>query len=290
MQENKQNYADVSNKQRYIGLLCVFAAAVLFSIGGLFIKSVPWSSMAINGGRSTISVIVIGTYLLLTKHKLRFNLPIFLGALSAASTSLLFTFANKLTTAANAIVLQFTAPVFIIILMWAIFKEKPKKLDVITCIAVLAGIVCFFVDSLSAGGMLGNILATISGVSYAGVFMMNSSKRGDPVSSAFFGHLTGALIGLPFVFAETEFTLSAVSCVVILGVFQLGTAYILLSEGIKYTPPVAASLIAGIEPILNPIWVAIFNGEMITALSLVGAVIVLGSIITYNCIKAKLQN
>jgi len=279
----------VSKKQQRIGLVCIFTAALLFSLGGLFIKRVPWSSLSINGGRNLISTMMIGCYLIATKHKLRFNLPIFFGALSMAATSTLFTFANKLTTAANAIVLQFTAPVFIILLMWAIFKEKPKKLDVITCITVFAGIICFFVDGLSAGNMLGNLLAVISGVSYAGVFMMNSSKTGDPISSVFFGQLTCAVIGVPFIFAESTFTFDAIISIVVLGVLQLGLSYILFTVGLKYTPPVAASLVAGIEPIMNPVLVAIFEGEMISLLSFVGAVIVIVSIVAYNCIKAKKQ-
>ena len=278
-----------SRRQERIGLVCIFMSAVLFSIGGLFIKNVPWSSFAVNGGRSLISTIMIGVYIIVTKHKLRFNFPIFVGAISSAATSTLYAFANKLTTAANAIVLQFTAPVFIILLMWMIFGEKPKKLDIITCILVFSGIACFFIDSLSAGGMLGNLLAVISGVSYAGVFMMNSSKKADPLSSVFFGHMTCALMGAPFILFEDTFTVSAVGSVIILGIFQLGTAYLLLSYGIKFVTPVAASLISGIEPILNPVWVAIFNGEMISPLSLVGAVIVIASIVSYNVIKAKTQ-
>jgi len=277
----------ISRRQEHVGLVCIFASAVLFSIGGLFIKNVPWSSFAINGGRNLISVTMIGIYLMVTKHKLRFNLPVFVGALSTAATSTLYAFANKLTTAANAIVLQFTAPVFIILLMWIIFGDKPKKLDIITCVTVFAGIACFFIDSLSAGGMLGNLLAVISGVSYAGVFMLNSSKRGDPLSSVFFGHLTCALMGAPFIFLETTFTVSSVSSVIILGIFQLGMAYLLLTYGIKFVSPVAASLISGVEPILNPVWVAIFNGELISPLSMLGAVIVIASIVAYNVIKAK---
>nr|MBQ4318227.1 EamA family transporter [Clostridia bacterium] len=281
--------ARFSKKQERFGLVCVFMSAVLFSIGGLFMKNIPWSSFAINGGRNLISVTMIGIYLIVTKHRLRFNLPIFVGAISTAATSTLYAFANKLTTAANAIVLQFTAPVFIILLMWMIFGEKPKKLDIITCVTVFAGIACFFIDSLSAGGMLGNLLAVISGVSYAGVFMLNSSKRGDPLSSVFFGHLTCALMGSPFIFLETDFSAAAVGSVVILGIFQLGMAYLLLTYGIKFVSPVAASLISGIEPILNPVWVAIFNGELISPLSMVGAVIVIVSIVAYNVIKAKLS-
>ncbi len=277
----------ISKSKERIGLLCVVLSSIFFSIGGLFIKRVPWAPLAISGGRAGISVIVLGLFVLITKKKLKFTLPIAVGAISIAATTTLFVFANKLTTAANAIVLQFTAPVFIILFMWLLFREKPNKLDVITCIAVFSGITCFFIDSLSAGGMLGNIFAILSGVSYAGVFMMNASKNGDPFSSVFFGHLLTAIIGMPWIFAETNFTPDALISISVLGVFDMALAYLLLSIGVQYVRPVTASLVSGLEPILSPIIVAVFDGEMISAVAFVGAVIVLVSIIVYNCINAK---
>ncbi len=269
------------------GTLLVFLAAVLFSMGGLLVKIIPWTAMPLNGSRCLVSVCVLAVYMKLTRHKLVINRAVLLGAVCSFGTNILYTIANKMTTAANTIVLQFTAPVFIILFMWLFFNEKPRKLDVITCFFVFSGIVCFFVDSMSAGNMIGNILALLSGITYAGVFMMNTFKGSDPLSSVIIGHSMGAIIGFPFVVRQTEFTLPIIAGILILGVFQMALAYIFLTTGLLSTPPVTASLVSGIEPILNPVLVAVFYHEYIGAVSIAGAVIVIGSILVYDIIKGK---
>lgn len=265
----------------------MFLAAVLYSIGGLCIKLIPWSGMAINGARTAIALAVIGAYLILTRHKPRMNLWVLVGALAVCGTNILFSIANKLTTAANTIVLQFTAPIFVILFSVLLFGKKPQKLDVIACGLVLGGVLLFFVDSLSAGGMLGNILALLSGVSYAGVFLMNDMPDSDAISSVFWGDVISAAVGLPFLGYESDFSPSTLTALLVLGVFQVGLAYILLTEGLKTTPPVTASLVSGIEPVLNPILVAVFYHEMIGPVALVGAMVVVGSVVLYNAVLAR---
>ncbi len=280
----------LSARQR--GTLCVFLAAVLYSIGGLCIKLIPWGGMAVNGGRTAIALVVIGAYLKLTHHKPRMNLWVLVGALAVCGTNILFSIANKLTTAANTIVLQFTAPIFVILFSVLFFGKKPQKLDVLACglvrgAAVLGGVLLFFVDGLSAGGMLGNILALLSGVSYAGVFLLNDMPDSDPISSVFWGDVISAAAGLPFVGYETDFSPNTLTALLVLGVFQVALAYILMVEGLKTTPPVTASLVSGIEPVLNPILVAVFYHEMIGPVALVGAMIVVGGVVLYNVILAR---
>lgn len=279
---------DKRTKQR--GVLCVFFSAVLYSLGGLCMKFIPWNGMSINGGRNMIALLVIGAYLLLTKHPLRLNRYIALGAVCVSGTNILFCIANKMTTAANAIVLQFTAPIFVLLLSMFIWKKKPKKLDIITCAIVLAGVVCFFVDSLEMGGMLGNILALVSGLTYAGVFLLNEMPDSDPICSVFWGDVVSVLTGLPFLLQETAFTPTAITSLLILGAFQVGLAYILICIGLKTTPPVTASLISGIEPVLNPILVAVFYHETIGTMALLGAVIVIGSVVVYNALEARQES
>ena len=268
----------------------MFLAAVLYSIGGLCIKLIPWSGMAINGARTTIALVVIGAYLKAVHHKPKMNLWVLVGALAVCGTNILFSIANKLTTAANTIVLQFTAPIFVIVFSMLFFGKKPKKLDLMACGLVLGGVLLFFIDSLSAGGMLGNVLALISGVSYAGVFLMNDMPDSDAISSVFWGDVISAVVGLPFLGYEREFSGNTVIALLVLGVFQVGTAYILLTEGLKTTPPVTASLVSGIEPVLNPILVAVFYHEMIGPVALVGAMVVVGSVVLYNMILARQTN
>lgn len=275
----------LSARQR--GTLCVFLAAVLYSIGGLCIKLIPWGGMAINGGRTAIALVVIGAYLAATRHKPRMNLWVLVGALAVCGTNTLFSIANKLTTAGNAIVLQFTAPIFVILFSVFFFEKKPQKLDVMACGLVLGGVLLFFIDSLSTGGMLGNILALLSGVSYAGVFMMNDMPDSDAISSVFWGDVISAAVGLPFLGYETDFSPGTLTALLVLGIFQVGLAYILLTEGLKTTPPVTASLVSGIEPVLNPILVAVFYHEMIGPVALVGAMVVVGSVVLYNMILSR---
>ena len=269
------------------GTLCVFAAALLYSIGGLCIKVIPWSGMAINGGRTAIALIVISAYLVWRRHPLKFNRWVLVGALSVFGCNALFSIANKMTTAANAIVLQFTAPIFVLVFSILLFGTKPTRLDIVTCAFVFGGILFFFLDSLEKGNNAGNVVALLSGVAYAGVFFMNDLPEGDAISSVFWGDVISAVTGLPFLMRETEFTSTAVGSLLILGVFQVALAYILLTEGLKTTPAVTASLVSGIEPVLNPILVAVFYHEYIGPMSFVGAVIVVGSVIAYNVMLAR---
>lgn len=268
------------------GIFYVLMAAVLFSIGGLCIKLIPWSPLAINGARNFISVILIGIYLKVTKHKLVISPAVIFGAVCMTGVTTLYCIANKLTTAANTIVLQFTAPVFVIFLMWLFFKERPKKSDLVASGVVFAGILCFFVDGLSTGHMLGNILAVLSGVAYAGVFMMNSFEKSDSLSSIFFGQALSAVTCVWFVFGETDFGAIALGGIFALGIFQLALAYIFMAKGLDEVPAVTASLTTAIEPILNPLLVAVFYHETVTPLSLVGAIIVVSGVVGYNVWKA----
>ncbi len=268
------------NRRR--GVLFVFLASVCFSTGGLFIKLIPWSALAINGARNLIGAAVVGSYLLITRHRIVFSRQVFVGALAMIGVTTLYAISNKLTTAANTIVLQFTAPVFVILLMAVIYHQKPTKLDLVTCFLVLLGVVLFFVDGIQAGNLLGNITAVLSGVCYAGVFMMNTGEKADALSSCFLGQLTAGVILTPLCFQETDFSLPTMTAVIALGAIQVGGAYVLFSIGIEHTPPVTASLITGLEPIMNPLLVAAFYGEPVSMLSIVGSVIVVCSILAYN--------
>ena len=275
----------MTDKRRSV--LFVFLASVCFSTGGLFIKLIPWSALAINGARNLIGAAVIGTYLLITRHRIVFSRRVLTGALAMIGVTTFFTISNKLTTAANTIVLQFTAPVFVILMMAVFYHQKPRRLDVITCVLVMLGVVLFFVDGIRAGNLIGNITAVLSGVCYAGVFMMNTGENADAISSCFLGQLAAGLAMTPLCFGETDFTAQTLAAVIARGVIQVGGAYVLFSLGIKNTPPVTASLITGLEPIMNPLLVAVFYGETVSTLSIIGSVIVVCTIMVYNFLLAR---
>lgn len=283
----RQDKITVTSAERRRGTVCVFIAAVLYSIGGLCIKVIPWNGMSINSARNIVALMVVGGYIAVSRHGLRFNRWIALGAVSVCGTNVLFSLANKLTTAANTIVLQFTAPIFVIVLHILFWKKRPQKLDIAACVLVLSGVICFFVESLEMGGMLGNALALISGVTYAGVFLLNDLPDADPICSVFWGDALSVLMGFPFLIRETEFTAAAITSVVILGAFQVGLAYVLMCIGLRTTPAVTASLVSGIEPVLNPVLVAVFYHEKVGPLSLAGAAIVVLSVVGYNVVRGR---
>ena len=268
--------------QKIRGTLTMLSASVCFSLGGLLIKMVPWNPLAINGVRNLIASCVIGLYICFTHHRIKVNFTVLSGAVCMAGVTTMFTIANKLTTAGNAIVLQYSAPIWIILLMFVFFGKKPSRLEAVTIILVLAGILCFFFDSLSTGKIVGDLIAFLSGLFYAGMFMLNQFEKGDPLSSIVIGQFLCGLVLSPMVLRETVFSPSALAAVFILGTVQVGLAYILFSIGTRLTDPVTASIINAMEPILNPILVAVFYGEMLGGLSLIGAAIVVGSILFYN--------
>ena len=277
-----EHLSDASQRLKRKGTAAMLAASFCFSLGGLFIKLIPWNPLAINGARNLIACCVIGLYIRMTGHKLKLNKTVLVGALCMAGVTTLYAIANKLTTAGNTIILQYTAPIWIIVFMLVFFGKKPGKREICAILIVLAGIVCFFLESLSTGKVLGDILALLSGIFYAGVFMLNEFEKGDALSSMFFGQLVCGVFLSPLVLRESEFGAAVLIPVFLLGAVQVGLAYVFFSAGTKYTDPVTASIINAIEPVLNPILVAVFYGERLGRLSLVGAAIVVCAILWYN--------
>ena len=197
--------------QKIRGTLTMLSASVCFSLGGLLIKMVPWNPLAINGVRNLIASCVIGLYICFTHHRIKVNFTVLTGAVCMAGVTTMFTIANKLTTAGNAIVLQYSAPIWIILLMFVFFGKKPSRLEAVTIILVLAGILCFFFDSLSTGKIVGDLIAFLSGLFYAGMFMLNQFEKGDPLSSMVIGQFLCGLVLSPMVLRETVFSTSALA-------------------------------------------------------------------------------
>lgn len=268
-----------------LNLMC----AIFFSLGGTLVKLVPWSAMSISGGRGFTAAILLIIYMKLRRHKFVLNRATVIGGCAVGFSSILYILANKHTTAANAVLIQYTAPVFIIFYIWLLFGERPRKLDVIATAVISAGEICFFVDSLSVGGMTGNLMALLGGAIYAVVFMMKRFDGSDTLSSVLIGCVICAVAGFPWIFAETEFTPTAIGGILMIGIVQYGLGYICMAEGLMGTPPLTASLISMVEPIINPIIAAVVIGEYITPVALIGAVIVVVSVIFYNIAGEKLK-
>ena len=269
------------------GLLLVLLGAIAFSLGGVFIKFIPWNPIAINGGRCIFSSMVIAAYLYFSGHKVKINKTVLLGALCVGSMMLCYVASIKLTSAANAIVLEYTAPIFVIILEALLFHREIRKIDIIICQLVFLGIGIVMIDGLGKGHVAGDLIALASGVFYALTIMLNEFENGDSLSSVLLGHILMAIIGLPFIFRETDFSASTLLLVAALGIFQAGAGYTLLSVGLKYADPISGSLIASIEPVLNPILVSLFYHEHMGINTIIGGLIVIVSIVVYNVITLK---
>lgn len=276
---------DMKQNRTGYGTLLVLCASILFATGGAVLKLIPWSALAINGARNLIAAIVLAAYMAYTKHQIHFNKTVLTGAVSFIGVTSLFVIANKMTTAANAIILQYTCPVWIIIIMSLLFHEKPNRRDVLTVMTVFAGILCFFYDSLQTGHIAGDLIAVLSGIFYAGVFMLNTFEDGDAFSSILIGEAVSGILFTPLLIRETVFTPVIWTAVIFLGVFQVAAAYICLAIGTRYTSAIAASIIGSIEPILSPVLVAVIWHEILPPVSLIGAAIVIIAVAVYNILK-----
>ena len=279
---------DIRRKNR--AMLLMVVTAVMWSIGGIFIKLISWNPFMIAGVRSGISGSIMALYMLATRTKFKLNRYSLLAGIGLACSATLFTIANKLTTAANAIVLQYTAPIFILILSAIFFKQKMQKQDVLVVAITMVGMVLFFLDQLSPGNMLGHVFGIFAGVFLAQMFVM-VGRGGDDDSTRMSGiliaHILTLLIGLPIgIPLTTEVAGIEILYVIILGVFQLGIPYVLYGIASRDCSPLACSLIGMLEPLLNPVWVAIFIGETPGPFALVGAVIIIGTV-TWWCVRNR---
>lgn len=247
----------VDDRRRSI--LYMIMVAVLWSIGGILIKLIQWNPMAIVSSKSILAALTMLIYI--RKPRVSISKPQLLGALLYAANVILIVVANKLTTAANVVLLRFTSPVFVAILGFWILKEKIHLYDLITMLCVFGGMALFFIDNIDTGNILGNILAVMAGLFFAGVTIsFRFQKNGSPIDTAFLGNLIAFVVTLPFVFQSIPDLMSIV-WIFVFGVVQLGISYILYTLAIIHLSALEAVLITVIEPILNPIWVFLLLGE-----------------------------
>jgi len=265
---------------KHRGTLFLLSAALLWSLGGVLIKSVTWNPLAIAGMRSGIAALVFLCYL--RKPRFTFSPTQIGGAVAYAGTVVLFVVANKLTTAANAIVLQYSAPIYVILLSKPLLHEPPKGRDFLAVGAVFAGMTLFFLGRLEWGSLLGNLVAIGSGVTFALLaIFLRLERNGSPFEAVLLGNVLAAAIGLPFMrggFPEAQ----GILFLLILGVFQIGVAYLFYVEAVKTVTAFEACFIPIIEPILNPVWVFLFLGEAPGRWALLGGGIILLSVVWWS--------
>ena len=264
-------------------ILLLFAGA-MWSLGGLLIKSIPWPPLAISGMRGGIAAIVI--YIYSRNDKITITKDKIIAACFYTLVVTLFVMANKLTTAGNAILLQYTAPVYVALFGYMFLGERSTFVDWATIMILLLGLALFFFDDLSFDGYLGNVLAILSGMSFAGLTLLLRKQKDDsPSDSILLGNMLTLVIGLPVIVGGTEFDLNSIILILLLGVLQLGIPYILYTTAIKHVTALDAIIFPIIEPILNPILVFIVLGETLGAWSVFGGALVLSGVIFRAILK-----
>jgi drug/metabolite transporter (DMT)-like permease len=259
------------------GILAVIVSALLWSTGGIFIKLISLNAFQLSSIRSMFAALVF--VVIFKKKLLEVNLFTFFNAAFYAGILILFVMATKMTTAANAIFLQYTAPIYVLVLEPLINKTKYELINMVTIVFCFIGMVLFFMGELSPGYFEGNIIALLSGIAFAAFLIgMRKNRPEYQFSSIFYGNVLIALICLPSLFSVQHFILPDFGMIAFLGIFQIGIAYAFFSYGLKRVYAIEASLISMIEPVLNPVWVFIGYGEVPAFLAIVGGIIIVSAI------------
>ena len=270
------------------GLVYIIIAALLWSSSGLFIKVLTLTAFQISFFRFLVAACTILIILRYRERKPEFYLrwTDAVCTLCYALTVILFVIATKLTTAANAIFLQFTAPIYLVFLEPWVFKRALRSMDLFAVLACMGGMALFFGGHLELGGLIGNLLAILSGMCLATFSIILKWKRvanpfEDPISAIILGNVTVGLLCLPFVF-PVSVTLGQSISLIYLGVFQLGISFMLFTAGQRYVSATAAAITSMLEAVFNPVWVFLGMGEQPSPFAMVGAMVVMGVILYYN--------
>ena len=265
-------------------ILLLSISVLFFSTSGVLVKLSSWNALALTGGRSLIAGLVILAYL--RKPRFAWSSAQIGGAVAYVGTQVFFVAATQMTSAANAILLQYTAPIWVAIFGIWFLGEKPKRIDWIAMAAIGVGMALFFNEGLSRSGYLGNMYAILSGVSLAWLVLFLRKQAGEStLETILLGNALAAMIGIPFMLRSSPDTLDW-GILFFLGVFQLGLPFILYTRAIRYLSAVETILVQSLEPILNPIWVYMTIGEIPSPQALLGGLIVLVSITTRAVITA----
>jgi len=267
-------------------ILFLVLTAILWSSSGLLVKIISWQPLSILSGRSILSTVVFWIFLK-CPTRFRWTRLQVVGAFGYVGAQLFFIMATKLTTAANAIFLQYTLPIYIVLFGYWFLNERPQRADWISLAVIFTGLFLFFGDDLNFNGFSGNILAIVSGMAMAVLILcMRKQKDGTPANTIFLGNIIGVVIGLPFLLQES-FSPSSLGIIAYLGIFQIGLSFVLYSIAIKQVQALESSLILALEPILNPLWVFLVIGETPGKLALIGGMFVIGAVTARAVVSAR---
>lgn len=277
----------MKNSDRTQGRLLMVITALLWGLAGVCVKSITWNAMSLMAARSLISLVMI--FGAKRTYKVHWSKKNVLAAVFMAATGILYIQAIKLTTAGTAIVLQYIAPI-LVFLFSVLFKgRKARWTEILITLAVFGGCVLSFADSLDPTRLVGNFLGVLSGFTFAGQIIVMNEQGSDSNDCLLIGNLISFIVCTPFVFFDSglSFDSKNIFWVLVLGVFQYGLANILFGKGIQKIDQVEASLILTIEPVFNPIPVAIICGEKMGALAIIGSVIVIVFVTLYGLLPSQ---
>ncbi|MDR0759817.1 MAG: DMT family transporter [Treponema sp.] len=297
-----RHFPNIDKSSRHLGQGAIFLCAILWSTSGLCIKLLDWPPILIAGARSSLAALVLAAVKFLKPRKVTAKAPplsIFAGGCAYAATMLLFVIANKLTAPANAILLQYGAPIWAAMFGWLLIHEKPQWEHWGALVLVMGGMALFFKDSLAlADGLRGGVLprsllgdgiAVLSGICFGlnSVFL-RMMKDGDPADAMLLAHIFTAAFSVPFFFFYPPSVNSdALLAVAFMGVFQIGLASLLFAYGIKRVPAIQAMLTAMIEPVLNPVWVLLVTGETPAASAIAGGSVIVAAVAASSIIGKR---
>ncbi len=268
------------------GILGILAAAVLWSTAGLFIKLLPFEPLTILFYRAVCAVLLFG--FLFGKSVFQLNLNTLIVSAFYMGLMMTFVFSTKMTTAANAIFLQYTSPVYILLLEPILFNIPLKRINIITIIVCMAGMTLFFIGDLEVGSMAGNVVALFSGICMAGMMLAqrkNAPKRHE--AAIFWGNFLMIFITFPAYLQSPPPNMTEWSMLLFLGFVQIGMGYVFFTYGLKRVLAIESALIAMLEPVINPIWVFLGYGEVPSLLAMVGGAIIIAMLVVRTIVVER---
>ena len=271
------------------GLILISLTAFLWSSSGLFIKVLTLSAFQILFFRSSIAAVTILLVTIIRRRKIEYKMDLIsiLCSFSFAGILMFFVIATKLTTAANAIFLQFTAPIYMLFLEPVFLKTKFNKNNLLTILVCIFAMTLFFFGKLEIGNIYGNIIAIVSGLCFAFFSLFLKWKKDlhksvNTINSIILGNVIVAVVCFPIVFSKLSFNFTESMILIYMGVFQIGLSYIIFNEAIKFVSATESLIIATLEAIFNPIWVFIGIGETPSVYAVIGGLIIFAAIIYHN--------
>ncbi len=253
---------DIIKNDANKGRLYIIGTALLWGLAGVCVKSIPWNSFSIMAARCFIGIIMFS--ILRKSLKVKFNKYTLFGSVMMSITGILYMMSIKLTTAATAIVLQYTAPIFVFLYSVIFQKKKARLSETLIVLMVFGGCVLSFIDEMDPSKLTGNILGLLSGVSFAAQIIGFSDKRADSDDGMYLSNIISFIFCLPFMFFDAkigETDLTVIFWVLVLGIFQYGLANIFYARGCYRINKIETSLLLTIEPVFNPIPVYLLGVE-----------------------------